>query len=422
LSLRLPCSRPECLDLELQNRFLTNSMRVDIIHDMKKILLVAVFLMILVMTAGPTPASAQTISTPQTEPYSGDNLCPPGAYMQASQDCLPLGPSVFLTQLAQKGITYPFRPLPISRRDPELNKVTYQYARINVEPPDRAPIFTTLNDAVDGSSPVQYLNPGRLLYVSYKDLADVNGKHYVYLQNNVWMRASPATYNDFQGLVFREAPTISPGWITDQTKARYAPGYNSPEVGDQLIHGMLVSIYSIQSADNTDWYMIGLNRWVERRFIRQLVINYTPPPGVDNNRWIEINLLEQTLAVMENGKILFATLIATGIKPYYTQPGLFKIKEKKPTETMSGAFEADQSDYYHLEDVPWTMYFDKLRAIHGAYWRAMYGFPQSHGCVNMSVGDARWVYDWAKEGDWVYVHDPSGETPTDPKAYSDGGA
>ena len=89
---------------------------------------------------------------------------------------------------------------------------------------------------------------------------------------------------------------------------------------------------------------------------------------------------------------------------------------------MSGAFEADKSDYYYLEDVPWTMYFDQARAIHGAYWRAMFGYEQSHGCVNMSVGDAHWVYDWAKEGDWVFVHDPSGATPTDPKFYTNGGA
>jgi hypothetical protein len=33
------------------------------------------------------------------------------------------------------------------------------------------------------------------------------------------------------------------------------------------------------------------------------------------------------------------------------------------------------------------------------------------------VGDSRWLYDWAVEGDFVYVHDPSGQTPTDPNLY-----
>jgi lipoprotein-anchoring transpeptidase ErfK/SrfK len=126
--------------------------------------------------------------------------------------------------------------------------------------------------------------------------------------------------------------------------------------------------------------------------------------------------------VYENGQLRFATLIATGVKPFYTRPGVFKIYKKKPLETMSGAFEADKSDFYYLEDVPWTMYFDEARALHGAYWRTLYGYNASHGCVNLSPGDSHWLYDWANEGDTVYVWDPTGETPTDPKYYGQGGA
>jgi lipoprotein-anchoring transpeptidase ErfK/SrfK len=84
--------------------------------------------------------------------------------------------------------------------------------------------------------------------------------------------------------------------------------------------------------------------------------------------------------------------------------------------------ERGTSNFYHLEGVPWTMYFDKARALHGAYWRANLGYAQSHGCVNLYPGDAHWLFDWAKEGDSVYVHDPSGQTPTDPAYYGDGGA
>jgi lipoprotein-anchoring transpeptidase ErfK/SrfK len=119
---------------------------------------------------------------------------------------------------------------------------------------------------------------------------------------------------------------------------------------------------------------------------------------------------------------VFATLIASGLEPFWTRPGLFQIYEKLDTTPMRGAFEADGSDAYYLEDVPWTMYFDQRRALHGAYWRANLGFPQSHGCVNLSIGDAQWIYDWAELGDWVYVWDPSGNTPVDPDNYTAGGA
>ena len=116
------------------------------------------------------------------------------------------------------------------------------------------------------------------------------------------------------------------------------------------------------------------------------------------------------------------TLIASGLEPFWTRPGLFQIYEKHETTPMRGSFEADRSDAYYLEDVPWTMYFDNARAIHGAYWHNKFGAVLSHGCVNLSVGDSHWVFDWAEAGDWVYVWDPSGKTPTDPAAYGDGGA
>ena len=90
--------------------------------------------------------------------------------------------------------------------------------------------------------------------------------------------------------------------------------------------------------------------------------------------------------------------------------------KRNQTETMRNN---DPTDYYYLDNVPWTMYFDKARALHGAYWRTRFGYPQSHGCVNLSVGDAHWLFNWAHEGDYVYVHDSSGLTPTDPALYHD---
>jgi lipoprotein-anchoring transpeptidase ErfK/SrfK len=73
-------------------------------------------------------------------------------------------------------------------------------------------------------------------------------------------------------------------------------------------------------------------------------------------------------------------------------------------------------------DVPYTMYFDQARAFHGTFWHQNFGFENSHGCANLSPSDSHWLFKWAEVGDWVYVHDPSGETPTDPSLYGEGGA
>ena len=370
----------------------------------------------------PMPVSSAAAQVSAEEPYSGDTLCLPGAYLNNSQDCLPYGPSEYITDLAEKGIEYPLTPLNSKKIDASLGILDYSIAKINVFPPDRAAIYSSVEDASEGGSPVKYMQAGQLLYVSYSGMANVDGNEYVLTASGGWMRASPASYISFRGVVFDQPPRTSFGWIVESTYPLTAPSYNAPQLETQVNREDLVQIYDIAQADGVDYYMIGVNEWVQRRYIRQLVVNTTPPEGVEGGRWIELNLYEQTLAAYENYQLKYATLIASGVDPYFTRPGLFQIKEKKPTETMTGAFAADRSDYYYLEAVPWTMYFDEARAIHGAYWRAWLGYPQSHGCVNMSVADSHWIYDWANVGDWVYVWDPSGETPTDPALYTEGGA
>lgn len=371
-----------------------------------------------------TATASQKAPDAMVEPYAGQVVCLPGAYLIEAPDCLPLGPSQTLTGLAEKGIPYPPIPIPAVKPDAALNQNDVKYARINLPAHERAPIFASLDDAILGEFPIGYIRAGNgLRYVSYIQRTTHNGGSYVLLKSGGWMRASPATISStFQGLRFRRTPQGSIGWIIKDTKPRQAPSYQAPENDKLLPRESVVQIYDVIQVGDTQWYMTGLNEWVDRYAIRQLVVKTTPPEGVDNQRWIEINLYEQILSVYEDNQLLFATVIATGVEPYYTRPGLFKIYERKPIENMSGAFEADRSDYYHLEGVPWTMYYDKARALHGAYWRAWFGVPQSHGCVNLSVGDSRWVYDWAKVGDWVYVWDPSDETPIDPSLYTDGGA
>ncbi len=373
--------------------------------------------LVFITLAEARPVTAQSQTPVEAEPYAGLPLCQPGAYLADPQDCIPLGPSSYITQLAEKGITYPFLPIMASSPDPDLNNLDLRYARINVPAPEQAPIYNSYDDAISGGTPATHLKPGNILYVSYSQRADNEGNSYVYLRSGGWMRASPGdSQSKFQGLLFQQNPTTGLGWMVDTIHPRVAPGYQSAESSVTLNNQSPIQIYDVQVVDQVKWYMVDLNQWVERRYIRQLEIDAIPPQGITSNRWIDVNLYEQTLAVYENGKLLFATLIASGMEPYYTRPGLFQIYMKKPTETMSGG--ADSSEYYYLEDVPWTMYFDEERAIHGAYWRALFGYEQSHGCVNMSIGDARWVYDWANEGDYVYVHDPSGLTPTDPALYA----
>jgi lipoprotein-anchoring transpeptidase ErfK/SrfK len=223
--------------------------------------------------------------------------------------------------------------------------------------------------------------------------------------------------SNFQGLVFNATPHISFGWAFEKIPIMSAPGYNANKTGMEVHPFEVVNIYSTQTVENEEWYLIGPNQWLEGRKVARIIINTTPPQDVTTNRWIDVDLAEQTLAVYENNQLIFATVIASGAEPFWTRPGLFQIFQKKETETMRNN---DPSDFYYLDNVPWTMYFDGARALHGAYWRTRFGYPQSHGCVNLSVGDAHWLFNWAVEGDWVNIHDRTGKTPTDPSFYTGG--
>ena len=362
--------------------------------------------------ADPIPVAAQAAD------YFGPPLCRPG--MVEDGTCLFAGPAQTVAQMREEGFPYPPRDLPAAAPAADLVEIPVFIAKINLADYEPAPLYGSFEDAVAGVNPVGQIAPGTLRYVSYINRQDYNGNPYLQLASGSWLRASPAAYTDFQGLVFFDNPRNNFGWIFDTTESYSSPSFGAPLTGEQYYSEDIVQAYNQIDVEGTTWYQIGREEWVYEQKVRIVSPQYTPPEGVAGNRWIEVDLSKQTLTVYEDGQLRFATMVATGQDPFYTKPGIFQIDEKKPLETMQGAFEPDRSDFYYLEDVPWTMYYDQARALHAAYWRIMFGYPQSHGCVNLSPGDANWLFDWADEGDFVWVHDPSGQTPTDPDYYGPG--
>jgi lipoprotein-anchoring transpeptidase ErfK/SrfK len=53
-------------------------------------------------------------------------------------------------------------------------------------------------------------------------------------------------------------------------------------------------------------------------------------------------------------------------------------------------------DEFDLRDVPYVQYFKEGYALHAAYWHDGFGTPRSHGCVNLSPLDARWLFSWTE--------------------------
>ncbi len=353
-------------------------------------------------------------------------LCAPGIYRVDPQDCLPLGPSTYLTQLSALGLSLPLVSLPYHAIDASLGELPYNYALLAE---GETKVYPSLQDAIAGTNVVRVIGPGKLRYVSYLAYEETSAGRFFNLPDGTWLEVGSRVsvpHNFLGGIELTRTPANAFGWILPfdaSVETKRTPGYNPKDyTGHSINQYDLVQVYSSQVVNGTEWDLVAPDEWLESRFIGKVTPMTTPPQGVENGRWIEVNLYEQTLAVYDQGKLIYATLIATGIEPFFTKPGLFQIQEKLQSTTMSGSFEADRSDFYYLENVPWTMYYDHARALHGAYWRTAFGYPQSHGCVNLSPADSHWLFNWAKVGDWVYVWDPSGKTPTDPSFYGEGGA
>jgi L,D-transpeptidase catalytic domain len=119
-----------------------------------------------------------------------------------------------------------------------------------------------------------------------------------------------------------------------------------------------------------------------------------------NERWIDVDSSGQTLVAYEGARPVYATLVSTGRGPAggpsATPPGVHRIWVKIFASDMANVQSQDTDPHYSLEDVPYVQFFDDSVALHGTYWHGDFGHPRSHGCVNLSPLDARWLFDFTE--------------------------
>lgn len=140
--------------------------------------------------------------------------------------------------------------------------------------------------------------------------------------------------------------------------------------------------------------------------------SYEPSPSMPKQdavnltgeKWIDISIGDQTLAAYQGDTAVRTFIISTGSAAYPTVTGTFYTYARYDVQDMSGGSVAE-GDYYYQPNVPWVQYFYEGFSIHGAYWHNMFGTPIGHGCINMRVEEAEWLYDWTSvTGIRVVVH------------------
>jgi lipoprotein-anchoring transpeptidase ErfK/SrfK len=141
-------------------------------------------------------------------------------------------------------------------------------------------------------------------------------------------------------------------------------------------------------------------------------------PETPGRKWVEVSISQQTLWAYQGETLITSTRVSTGLAPNETETGLFHVRLKYPKQDMTGfqnstgevvSFEdapSGASLSYDVEDVPNVMYFNMdAESLHGTYWHNNFGTPMSHGCVNLPLDFAAYLYDWAPLGTMVWVHD-----------------
>jgi lipoprotein-anchoring transpeptidase ErfK/SrfK len=126
-------------------------------------------------------------------------------------------------------------------------------------------------------------------------------------------------------------------------------------------------------------------------------------PGAEGKR-IEIKLSEQLLTAYEGEKVVMSARVSTGAvfssddgvdRDFRTPVGTYRVLRKRASRHMEGGTRG--IDFFDLPGIPWVTYFTwRGIALHGTYWHNDYGRQRSHGCVNLTPEDARWLYLWTE--------------------------
>ncbi len=350
------------------------------------------------------------LGIPVASVFSGDDSCPPNNNLDTNtivteaNDCdFALGLSAFEMRAAEAQMQ--------RSPAPNVKQVPYQEDIVWSRAYRRMVGQVTLYDAPNGN-PIGEIDAG------YNYVTIINSQDgFTQIRYGVWVKDEHITWADvpqFAGVEIDEQPYQLFAWMLAEARPSRYPGGLPDSDYDVIERYTIMNIYGTEYVDGWEWYLIGPDQWVQQIRVAKVRPTQRPADIGKNDRWVAVDLYEQTLVAHEGDRMVFATLISSGLPQWGTREGLFRIYDRYEAIRMSGA--TGQPDFYFIDAVPWVMYFDGEIGLHGTYWHDRFGYRQSHGCVNMSIMDAWWVFQWTAEEQyndaWVYVYS-SGEYRSD---------
>lgn len=125
---------------------------------------------------------------------------------------------------------------------------------------------------------------------------------------------------------------------------------------------------------------------------------------------IVVDLARQSLACLEGKQEVYYCRISSGarydaqgnpVEKWSTPPGPHPIWRKMISTHMSGGTTGAGWD---TPGIGWTSLFSgDGPAIHSTFWHNDFGVARSHGCVNATPEDAKWIFRWTNP---IIIIDP----------------
>ncbi|MBW3087610.1 L,D-transpeptidase [Bifidobacterium sp. 82T24] len=176
-------------------------------------------------------------------------------------------------------------------------------------------------------------------------------------------------------------------------------GVNGVEVNSDLTDTAKQVAAALQNGTSGT---IKANTKVTKYDTKSRKVRYDVPNGDPH---MVIDLSKQQAFAYKGTTLVKTFNVSTGKPSTPTDTGTFFATLKYESQTMVG-------EDYVTPNVPWVTYYNGGEGFHGAPWNPdgiASGTPKSHGCTNMNVADAKWVYDFLPVGGMVQV---IGSTPS----------
>lgn len=123
------------------------------------------------------------------------------------------------------------------------------------------------------------------------------------------------------------------------------------------------------------------------------------------NQFIKVDVSEQTLYAYENSALVKSHLVSTGTYTFPTPYDTTTISKKLLWHDYVWNYGVGNPNNYNLPNVQYNVQFRPRMYLHSAYWHNNFGHRMSHGCINESLVDAGWIYNWADIGATVTVQE-----------------